>query len=101
MPKNLLDSMVHPAPPRKVSMQARRLTATLFAATLLAAGCSASTDETATLPPAPPVDETIDTAAAFPDDGLTRFVITPIAGDAPAAPCWWVWRRPSALSSCC
>lgn len=66
-------------------MQARRLTATLFAAALLAAGCSASTEETSTLPPAPPVDETIDTAAAFPDDGLTRFVITPIAGDAPAA----------------
>ena len=33
----------------------------------------------------PPVDDTINTGAAFPDDGLTRLILTPIAGgpDAP------------------
>ena len=60
-------------------MQARRRTATLFAAVLLAAGCSGSTDDTAALPPPPPEDDTIDTVAAFPDDGLSRYIITPIA----------------------
>ena len=61
-------------------MQTRRVSAALFAAALLSGACTSSGEEVAAaLPPAPPIDDSIDTIATFPDDGLTRYIITPIS----------------------
>lgn len=65
-------------------MQARRLLSTLFATAMLSTSCAALSTPGAVKPPPPPVDDTINTEAAFPDDGLTRLIVTPIAG-APAS----------------
>lgn len=62
------------------SMQARRLLSTLVAATMLSTSCAALSAPTAADVPPPPVNDTINTEAAFPDDGLTRLIVTPIAG---------------------
>lgn len=61
-------------------MQARRLLVPLFAVAVFSTSCAGLTGPDAAGPLPPPVDDTINTEAAFPDDGLARLIVTPIAG---------------------
>ncbi len=58
-------------------MKARCLTTMVCSAALFASGCAT----TATVASAaPPIDDTINTEAVFPDDGLSHVIVTPIVG---------------------